>query len=248
MLAEELWGRVWTDDRPATGKLNVRRSASSSGSRRGPGIVKRSVSVLIAMSAVIAVILWAGVHNMRVRRQRVQVLEERQSAMMPDVKPKPGDATMESTLDAPSPLQHKSAPAFTLSGLDGSKVSLSDFKGKPLVVNFWATWCGPCKVEMPWFEEFRKKYATQGFEVLGVADDPDAGNEAIASTAHKLGVTYRIVLADSTMEKAYGDPEVLPMSFYIDKTGRVTEVTAGLGTKDELEAKIKETVSSGGGQ
>lgn len=222
--------------------------AGSPAGRRGSTIVKRSVLVLVAMVAGVAVILWAGVHNMRDRRQRMRAQEERESAMMPDLKLKPGESPMDSNKDAPSPLEHKPAPLFTLSDLNGKKVSLSDFKGKPLVVNFWATWCGPCKVEMPWFEEFRKKYAAQGFEILGVADDPDAGKDAIASTARKLGVTYPILLVDPGMEKAYGDPEVLPMSFYVDKTGKITEVTAGLGTKDELEANIKQTVASGGGK
>ena len=178
----------------------------------------------------------------------MQAQEEHESAMMPDIKPAPGQETMDSLQGAPPALQHKPAPQFTLAGLDGKKVSLSDFKGKPLVVNFWATWCGPCKVEMPWFEEFRKKYAADGFEVLGVADDSDAGKTVIGNAAKKLGVTYPILLADSTMEKAYGDPEVLPMSFYVDRSGTVTEVTAGLGTKDEMEAKVKETIASGGGK
>ncbi len=200
------------------------------------------------MIVVVAAIGWAGVHNLRARRVRMQAQEQRESAMMPDIQLKPGEAPMDSNGNAPSPLQHKPAPEFTLGDLDGKKVSLSEFKGKPLVVNFWATWCGPCKVEMPWFEEFRKKYAGQGFEVLGVADDVDAGKATIASTAHKLGVTYPILLADTAIEKAYGDPDVLPMSFYVDKTGKITEVTAGLGTKDELEAKIRETIAAGGAQ
>lgn len=197
---------------------------------------------------VVAAVVWAGSHNLKARRARMQAQEDRQSVLMPDMKPLPGDETMDTVHGAPSPLAHKPAPQFTLAGVDGRKVSLGDFKGKPLVVNFWATWCGPCKVEMPWFEEFRKKYASDGFEVLGVADDSDAGKDVIAGAAKKLGVTYPILLADTKMEKAYGDPEVLPMSFYVDKTGTVTEVTAGLGTKDEMEAKVKETIASGGGR
>ena len=200
------------------------------------------------MVAVVALVLWAGWHNLRARRIRMQMQEERESAMMPDMKLAPGTAPMDSTAGAPSPLRHKDAPAFTLTDLSGKKVSLSDFKGKPLVVNFWATWCGPCKVEMPWFVEFRKKYAGQGFEVLGVADDVDTGKDEIAGAARKLGVDYPILLADTTMEKAYGDPEVLPMSFYVDRSGKITEVTTGLGTKDEMEANVKETISSGGMQ
>lgn len=213
---------------------------------RGRVDVKRSAMVLAAMVAVIAVVLWAGWHNLRARRARMQAQEEREAAMMPDMKQAPGVAPMDSETGAPSKLRHQAAPQFTLTELDGKKVSLSDFKGKPVVVNLWATWCGPCKIEMPWFEEFTKKYAAQGFEVLGVADDTDAGKDKIAETAKKLGVTYPILLADNTMEKAYGNPEVLPMSFYIDKTGKVTEVTAGLGSKDEMEAKVKETIAADG--
>lgn len=215
---------------------------------RGIPNVKRSALVLAAMVAVVAVVLWAGWHNLRARRLKMQAEAEHESAMMPDMKEAPGEAPMDSETDAPSKLRDKQAPAFTLVDLSGKKVSLSDFKGRPLVVNFWATWCGPCKVEMPWFEEFTKKYAAQGFEVLGVADDADSGKDVIANSAKKLGVDYPILLADNTMEKAYGDPEVLPMSFYIDRSGKITEVTAGLGSKDEMEAKVKETIASGVGK
>ena len=149
--------------------------------------VKRSVLVLVAMVAVVAAVVWAGAHNLKARRARMQAQEERQAAMMPDIKQAPGDEAMDTVHGAPSPLQHKPAPPFTLKQLDGKTVSLSDFKGKPLVVNFWATWCGPCKVEMPWFEEFRKKYAAEGFEVIGVADDSDAGNDVIAKSAQEAG-------------------------------------------------------------
>jgi thiol-disulfide isomerase/thioredoxin len=208
--------------------------------------VKRSLLVLIAMVVVISLVLGAGWHNLRARRLALQKLQEDHAMMMPDVHQTPSDIQMDSTYGAPSPLLHKAAPEFALMGVDGKKISLSDFKGRPVVVNFWATWCGPCKVEMPWFEEFRKKYAGDGFEVLGVTDDADVGKEVVAKSAGKLGVTYPILLGDATVEKSYGDPEVLPMSFYVDKTGKVTDVTAGLGTKDELEAKVKEVIAAGG--
>ena len=135
---------------------------------------------------------------------------------------------------------------FTLETVDGKKVSLSDYKGRPVVVNFWATWCGPCKVEMPWFEEFRKQYAAQGFEILGLTDDVEAGKEKIAKVAGKIGVTYPILLTDGKVQTAYGGLDVLPMSFYVDKNGLVVAETAGLGPKDEVEANIKKTIASGG--
>jgi len=198
------------------------------------------------MVAVISLVLWAGWHNLRARRLALQKQEENHVMLVPDVAQAPGDAPMDAKTDSPSPMLHKPAPEFKLAGLDGRKVSLSDFKGRPVVVNFWATWCGPCKVEMPWFEEFSKKYARDGFEVIGVTDDADVGKDKIVKEAGKLGVTYPVLLGDDTVDKAYGDPDVLPMSFYVDKTGNVVEVTAGLGSKDELEAKVKEVIAAGG--
>ncbi len=209
--------------------------------------MKRSALVLAAMVAVISLVVWAGWHNLRARRLALQKQQEEHVLMLPDVPQKPGDEAIDAKTDSPSPLLYKPAPQFTLSNLDGKKVSLSDFKGRPVVVNFWATWCAPCKVEMPWFEEFRKKYAADGFEVLGLADDADAGKDAIAKSAGMLGVTYPILLTDGNVQKAYGTDEAgyLPMSFYVDKAGKIVAVTAGLGPKDELEAKVKETIAAG---
>jgi thiol-disulfide isomerase/thioredoxin len=146
-----------------------------------------------------------------------------------------------------SQMRGKPAPAFSLVTLDGKKVSLSDYKGRPVLVNFWATWCGPCKVEMPWFEEFNKQYAAQGFVILGLADDVDAGKDAIAKVAHKTGVTYPILLTDGKVQKLYSPEgmDYLPMSFYVDRNGVIVEETAGLGSKDEIEAHIKKTIASG---
>ncbi len=112
-------------------------------------------------------------------------------------------------------------------------------------MNFWATWCGPCKVEMPWFAELHKQYAGQGFEILGLVDDVDAGKETIGKVAQKLGVSYPILLTDGKVQTAYGGLDVLPMSFYVDRNGTVVEVTAGLGSRDEIEANIRKTIASG---
>ena len=78
-----------------------------------------------------------------------------------------------------SPLLGKPAPEFTLEDLSGKKLSLASYKGKAVLINFWATWCGPCKIETPWLIELRNQYAAQGFEVLGIsADDIDRDNPA----------------------------------------------------------------------
>jgi len=191
----------------------------------------------------IALLLWAGWHNLRERRLAMQKAQENRAILIPGQAGQP-DAADQDGGEEPQ-LRGKAAPAFSLMTLDGKKVSLSDYKGRAVLVNFWATWCGPCKIEMPWFEELRKQYAAQGFEILGLADDVDAGKDEIAKVAQKTGVTYPILLTDGKVQKAYGGVDVLPMSFYVDRNGVVVEETAGLGSKDEIEAHIKKAIASG---
>lgn len=203
--------------------------------------VKRMGLVVGMMVVGISLMLWAGWHNLRERRLAMQKAQESKVELVPGQSGTAGGTDVEQPK-----MQGKQAPGFTLQTVDGKKVSLSDYKGRPVVVNFWATWCGPCKVEMPWFEEFRKQYAAQGFEVLGLTDDVDEGKEKIAKVAGKIGVTYPILMTDGKVQEAYGGLEVLPMSFYVDKNGLIVAETAGLGPKDEVEAHIKKTIASGG--
>ena len=216
--------------------------------RRKDSYVKRSGLVFGVMVVGIALLLWAGWHNLRERRLAMQQAQENHVVLVPEKAGSAAQADSQSPEAEAMQMRGKVAPAFTLATLDGKKVSLSDYKGRPVLVNFWATWCGPCKVEMPWFEEFRKQYAAQGFEILGLADDVDAGKDAIAKVAQKTGVTYPILLTDGKIQMAYGGPDgmdYLPMSFYVDKNGVIVEETAGLGSKDEIEAHIKKIVASG---
>jgi len=202
----------------------------------------RKVLVLGVMVAGIALMLWAGWHNLRERKLAMQQARDRQVTLIPD------KASAEQPEDEIPQMRGKKAPGFTLTTLEGKKVSLADYKGRPVLVNFWATWCGPCKVEMPWFEQFRKQYAGQGFEILGLTDDFDAGKDVISKVAGKTGVTYPILLTDGKVQKLYGGLEVLPMSFYVDRNGVIVEQTAGLGSKDMIEANIKRTIASGATQ
>jgi thiol-disulfide isomerase/thioredoxin len=200
------------------------------------------------MVAGIALLLWAGWHNLRERKLAMQRARESQVVLIPEKQGQAAEGGAQSGGEdgglAPV-MRGKQAPAFALTSLDGKKVSLADYKGRPVLVNFWATWCGPCKIEMPWFEEFRKQYAAQGFEVLGLTDDADAGKDAIAKVAQKAGVTYPILLTDGKVQDSYGGLDVLPMSFYVDRNGVIVEQTAGLGSKDQIEANIKKIVASG---
>ncbi len=199
----------------------------------------RRVLLLLIIVTGITLVFWSGWHNLHDRRRASQIAQQTRVDLIPNSSASDSPTTA-------SPLLGKSAPAFTLVNLDGKKVSLSDFKGHPLLVNFWGTYCAPCKLEMPWIEEFSHKYAAEGFKVVGVTYDAEVGVPTIAKDAHKLGVTYPILLSDSKTEKDYlSDSEVLPMSFYVDKSGKVIEVTAGLGSKNQLEAMVKETVAAG---
>jgi thiol-disulfide isomerase/thioredoxin len=196
----------------------------------------RRALLLLIMIAGLSLVVWSGLHNFHKQRASEQ---QNTAVLVPD-NTSPADSA-----DA-SPLRGKPAPAFTLADLSGKQVSLSDFKGHPLLLNFWGTYCEPCKIEMPWLEEFSKKYAADGFDVIGVTYDSEVGKAVIAKNTTKLGVTYPILLSDSKVEDAYlHDTEVLPMSFYVDKGGKIVAVTAGLGDKDTLESMVKKTIATG---
>ncbi len=130
------------------------------------------------------------------------------------------------------------APDFTLQSLDGKTVRLSDFRGKPVVLNFWATWCGPCKIEMPWFVDFQKQYGPAGVQFLGVAMD-DASTKEIAEFAESMKVNYPILIGKESVGDDYGGVQFLPETFYIDRNGKVVDKAFGLKGKGEIEDAIK---------
>ena len=126
------------------------------------------------------------------------------------------------------------APDFTLPSLDGRKVKLSDFRGKAVLLNFWATWCPPCKVEMPWFEDLQKQYAQDGLVVLGVAMD-DTEPATIAKFASDLGVNYEVLLGTDKVSDDYGDVQYLPTTFYIGRDGTIVDKMTGLLDRKDIE-------------
>jgi peroxiredoxin len=140
-------------------------------------------------------------------------------------------------------LQGQPAPDFSLASLDGKTLKLSDFHGKAVLLNFWATWCEPCKIEMPWFVELQKKYEAQGFTVLGVAMD-DASPSDIAEFAKKMGVNYPIVIGKEAVGDQYGGIPYLPSTFYIDRDGKVVQRVFGLVSRSEIESNIQKAMGS----
>ena len=128
--------------------------------------------------------------------------------------------------------------------LDGKTVHLSDFRGKGVLLNFWATWCQPCKIEMPWFAELQKQYGPQGLQIVGVAMD-DASPKEIGEFAHDLGVNYPILVGKEDVGNAYGGVQFLPATFYIGRDGKVVDKVFGLKGRGEIEDSIKKALAEG---
>src|SRR5579862_8936588 len=139
------------------------------------------------------------------------------------------------------------APDFALQTLDGKTMKLSDFRGKAVLLNFWATWCERCKIEMPWFVELQKQYGPQGFQVVGVAMD-DADTEDIAKFAQDMHVDYPILVGkDADREKVadqYGGVQFLPESLYLDRDGKIVNKMFGLVSRSEIEDNVKKALGS----
>lgn len=155
--------------------------------------------------------------------------------------PGPGAASVGGALRGD--VKGATAPDFELKDLaDGKAVKLSDYRGKAVLLNFWATYCEPCKIEMPWFEELNKQYASQGLVVVGVAMD-DVGADTVKKFAHDLGVNYQILEGKERVGEAYGGVQFLPTTFYIDRNGKVVDRFFGIISKKEIEDNVKKALA-----
>lgn len=139
------------------------------------------------------------------------------------------------------------APEFELKDLAGKEVRLSDYHGKVVVLNFWATWCPPCKEEMPWFVDLQQRYGAQGLQVVGVAMD-DSGEKTIASFTERLGVNYPVLLGKESVAQAYGDVQFLPDTFYIGRDGKIVAHVQGLINRKEIEETVKKALATNAGK
>src|ERR1700739_1485515 len=146
--------------------------------------------------------------------------------------------------DAPSILsQSTPAPDFTLEKLNGGNLKLSDLRGKAVLLNFWATWCGPCKIETPWLVEMQNQYGNQGLQVIGVAMD-DSGKDEISKFAKDMGVNYPVLLGKEAVGDEYGGVPALPESFFIGRDGKIVDRIIGLKGKAEIEDAIKKALKT----
>jgi len=180
--------------------------------------VNRNAIVITVVIAAVALMLFAGV---RMARPKAGVLK---------LNPVGKNGSV--------------APDFELKSLDGAQVRLSDFRGKAVLLNFWATWCAPCKIEMPWFVDLQKQYASQGLQVIGVAMD-DSGEDTIAKFARQMGVNYPVLIGKEAVGDAYGGVEFLPTTFFIDRQGKVVDRVFGLVSHSDIEDDVKKALGPG---
>ena len=129
-------------------------------------------------------------------------------------------------------------PDWKLADLDGKTVNFSDFRGKVLILDFWATWCVPCRVEIPHFVELQKQYGDKGLTVIGVSLDQQ-GPEVVKKFVERLGVNYPVVIGNEKVVDAYGGIEAIPTTFVIDRQGRIVSRHMGYDDKAVFEKEIQ---------
>ena len=135
------------------------------------------------------------------------------------------------------------APEFALKDSNGKTVRLEDYKGKVVLLDFFATWCGPCKIEIPWFMEMERKNKDRGFAVLGVSMD-DEGWDIVKPFLAELGVNYRVVIGNDSTAQLYGGVDALPTTFLIDRNGKIASVHIGLASRKDFEDGIEQLLQA----
>jgi cytochrome c biogenesis protein CcmG/thiol:disulfide interchange protein DsbE len=211
--------------------------------------VKRNTVVLFAVLFILAAFAWAGWANWEYRQQAAERLlaNAARGELVPDAA---GGAAVFVT-----PLKGRPAPAFTLQDLNGRKVSLASYRGKAVLLNFWATWCAPCKIETPWIVELRNRYASQGFEVLGISTEgedlkPDdtvgwaKDKAAINKFVQQEKVTYPMLLDGDSISTPYGGLDDLPTSFFVNRKGIVVAAQLGLTSEADIESNIRKALGN----
>ncbi len=133
----------------------------------------------------------------------------------------------------------QAAPEFTLIALDGTEVTLRDFEGKVLFLNFWATWCSPCRQEIPGFLEIYDKYKDEGMEILGVSLDRQ-GPDVIKPFAEKMKITYPLAMANNEIMQAYQPGQYIPATIIIDREGNIHNKHVGYMDKTQVEKMFLE--------
>ena len=230
----------WVDDRLAALKTsgewqpNSREGIVRLRERRGAVDGRRRRWILTAATATAACLIAAALPATRVFAQRCVGACSEAGIRIWESFSKSGKSAPGEELIGISTI----APDFTLSDAAGKTVKLSDFKGKVVLLNFWATWCPPCRVEIPWFMEFQKVYGDRDFVVLGISLDAD-GWKSVKPFVDEQNVTYRMMIGNDDITALYGGVKSLPATLIIDRSGRIASSHAGLASKDAYRAEIE---------
>jgi thiol-disulfide isomerase/thioredoxin len=129
------------------------------------------------------------------------------------------------------------APKWNLKDVHGQAISSEQFKGKVVVVDFWATWCGPCRTEIPGYVDLQKKYGKDGLVVVGVSLD-QAGPKVVEEFVKNFGVNYQMVMGDDDVQTAFGGMDAIPTTFLIDRSGQIRDKKVGAESAADYEKKV----------
>lgn len=146
-------------------------------------------------------------------------------------------------LSCKRPVDTTRLPNVTLKTLNGETVQLSDYIGKPLIINFWATWCGPCVYEIPTLNQLQKKYNDGGLVIIGISTD-DGGAEVVRQFMKEIPIEYKSYLKTPGVEDKFGGIWGLPTTYFYDKKGNQVEKISGLTSREVFERKIEKILKS----
>jgi cytochrome c biogenesis protein CcmG/thiol:disulfide interchange protein DsbE len=136
----------------------------------------------------------------------------------------------------PPSAEYGRAPAFTLTDLEGHTVSLADLRGRVVILDFWATWCPPCKREIPDFIDLQSRYGSQGLQVVGIGlDEPDK----LKAFAASIGMNYSVLVGTDDIAQRYGGISGIPTTFIIDRNGRIVDRFEGFRPKEVFESEVR---------
>jgi peroxiredoxin len=191
--------------------------------------VSKTISVIGVGSALACALLWTGCSDLSsIKPVPKASQEEHKPAAQFSLNEAVGQAT----------------PGFTLKDADGQTVRPADYQGKVVLLDFWATWCGPCKIEIPWFMDFERQFKDQGFAVVGVSMDED-GWTAIKPYVQNMKMNYRILLGNDDVSTAYGGLDSLPTTLLIDRQGKIASVHVGVSMgKEEFKNAIVQLLNA----